>query len=168
MQFYLVQRVDKRTVSKRKSDEISVLTLSPPSGGQGTSMVVRFDGSASAFTYNDTSSVDFGSGISVLQLNIEDGWNATADIQIEPEAELGSRDVVVATGKGTYVLEQSFSVVSDSLIIEPNSAKMGEVVEIGILGTNTDWQSGVSWYSSLVTVLKCWSSMSCLRLSRKP
>lgn len=136
----------RQTNSKQaQTDEISVLTLSPPSGGQGTSMVVRFDGSASAFTYNDTSSVDFGSGISVLQLNIEDGWNATADIQIEPEAELGSRDVVVATGKGTYVLEQSFSVVSDSLIIEPNSAKMGEVVEIGILGTNTDWQSGVSW-----------------------
>lgn len=136
----------RQTNSKQEeANEISVLSLSPPSGGQGTSMVVRFDGSASAFTYNDTSSVDFGSGISVLQLNIEDGWNATADIQIEPAAELGTRDVTVATGKGTYLLEQSFSVVSDSLIIEPNSAKMGEVVEIGILGTNTDWQSGVSW-----------------------
>ena len=56
-------------------------------------------------------------------------------------------------------------MVSDSLIIEPNSAKMGEVVEIGILGTNTDWQSGVSW-PSLVTVLKCWSLMSCLRRSQ--
>jgi len=126
-------------------EEMSVLTLSPPSGGQGTSMVVRFDGSASAFTYNDTSSVDFGDGIAVLQLNIEDGWNATADIQIEPEAPLGERTVTVSTGKGTYVLEDSFSVVSDSLIIEPSSAKMGEVVEIGMLGTNTDWQSGVSW-----------------------
>ena len=98
-----------RTDTKEEQVEaMSVLTLSPPSGGQGTSMVVRFDGSASAFTYNDTSSVDFGDGISVLQLNIEDGWNATADIQIEPTAELGARDVTVATGKGTYLLEQSF------------------------------------------------------------
>lgn len=131
--------------SDQLSEELSVLSLSPPSGGQGTSMVVRFDGSASAFTYNDTSSADFGEGISVLQLNIEDGWNATADIQIEPTAELGKRDVVVSTGKGTYTLDQSFTVVSDSLIIEPNQAKMGEVVEIGLLGTNTNWESGVSW-----------------------
>ena len=98
------QPVHERTASKNNLKRSSVLSLSPPSGGQGTSMIVRFDGTASAFTYNDTSSVDFGSGISVLQLNIEDGWNATADIQIEPEAELGSRDVTVSTGKGTYVL----------------------------------------------------------------
>ena len=129
----------------QESEERSLLTLSPPSGGQGTSMVVRFDGSGAAFTYNDTSTVDFGSGISVLQLNVEDGWNATADIQIEPEASLGARDITVSTGKGTYFLEESFTVVADSLIIEPNQAKMGEVVEIGLLGTNTTWESGVSW-----------------------
>ncbi len=131
--------------SDQLSEELSVLSLSPPSGGQGTSMVVRFDGSGSAFTYNDTSTADFGEGISVLQLNVEDGWNATADIQIEPTAALGKRDVVVSTGKGTYNLEQSFTVVADSLIIEPNQAKMGEVVEIGLLGSNTTWESGVSW-----------------------
>jgi hypothetical protein len=128
-----------------ENSEMSVLTLYPPSGGQGTAMNIRFDASSSAFTYNNTSTVDFGEGITMLQLNIEDGWNANADIQIEPEASLGSRDVIVSTGQGTYVLEEDFTVVADSLIIEPSIGKMGEVIEVGILGTNTNWESGISW-----------------------
>ena len=97
----LLSAACRQTDSKQEqSEEISVITLSPPSGGQGTSMVVRFDGTASAFTYNDTSSVDFGSGISVLQLNIEDGWNATADIQIEPEMLNWAREMSRIYRKG--------------------------------------------------------------------
>lgn len=136
----------QRTTEKtEESEEVSVLRLFPPQGGQGTSMNVRFDASRSAFTYNDTSSVDFGEGISVLNLTIEDGWNANADIQIEPEALLGEREVTVSTGRGTFVLEEAFEIVADSLIIEPSVGKIGEVLEIGLLGSNTDWTSGVSW-----------------------
>ena len=50
----------------------SQMELYPPQGGQGTSMEVRFDASSTAFTYNDTSSVDFGDGITVTVLNIDD------------------------------------------------------------------------------------------------
>jgi hypothetical protein len=133
--------------TEKLTDETStsLLELYPPQGGQGVSMEVRFDASATTFTYNDTSSVDFGAGITVTEMNIDDGWNARADIIIDPDAELGSRDVIVTTGNGFYELGQSFEVTSDSFIIEPNNGKMGEVVEVGILGANTNWQSGVTW-----------------------
>ena len=114
----------QRTTEKAEEvEEVSALRLFPPQGGQGTSMNVRFDASRSAFTYNDTSSVDFGDDITVLNLTIEDGWNANADIPIEPEAVLGEREVTVSTGRGTFLLEDAFEVVADSLIIEPSVGK---------------------------------------------
>ena len=123
----------------------SILSLYPPHGGQGIELEVQFDATATAFTYNNTSSVEFGDGITVTEVNIDDGWNARASIIIDPDAELGPRDVVVSTGNGTYQLEDSFEVVADSFIIEPTSGKMGEIVEVGILGSNTSWESGVTW-----------------------
>lgn len=123
----------------------SILSLYPPRGGQGIELEVRFDATATAFTYGNTSSVDFGDGITVTEVNIDDGWNARASIVIDADAELGVRDVLVNTGNGSYNIQDSFEVVSDSFIIEPASGKMGEIIEVGILGSNTSWQSGVTW-----------------------
>ena len=43
------------------------------------------------------------------------------------------------------LIEDGFEVISDSFIIEPVSAKMGEVIEVNFLGRNTDWQAGITW-----------------------
>ena len=126
-------------------EEQSVLSLYPPRGGQGSEMEIRFDATATAFTYDNSSTVDFGTGITVTEVNIDDGWNARASIVIDPDANLGTRDVLVSTNNGTYDLADSFEVVSDSFIIEPSSGKMGEIIDVGILGSNTSWESGLTW-----------------------
>lgn len=123
----------------------SVLSVYPPKGGQGLEMEIRLAANATTFTYNNTSTVDFGEGISVIEVNIDDGWNARANVVIDADASLGDRDVTVQTGNGTFVVDDGFTVVADSFLVEPNAAKMGEVVEVGLLGRNTDWTAGVTW-----------------------
>jgi hypothetical protein len=122
----------------------SKVALYPPSGGQGISMEVDLDASASVFSYSGTV-VDFGDGITVSDVNVDDGWGARASIVIDPDADLGLRDVYLTTGGRSFDMLQSFEVVSDSFIIEPDNAKMGEIVEVGILGNNTEWESGRTW-----------------------
>ena len=135
---------DKSQESEEQNDSVSQLEMYPPSGGQGTTLTVDFDANRRTFSFADTT-MDFGDGISVTSVSVNDGYGAYAQIFIEPDADLGSRDVVVNTDGRSYTLSSAFEVVSDSFIMEPSSAKMGEVVEVGILGSNTNWVSGVTW-----------------------
>ena len=99
---------------------------------------------SSTFDFNATS-VDFGEGIVVNSVTVDDGWNARASISIESSASLGLRDVQISTGSASYSLPQSFEVIAESFIIDPNVGKMGEVLEVGVLGANTVWESGRTW-----------------------
>ena len=94
--------------------------------------------------FNSTS-IDFGEGILVNSVTVDDGWNARASISIESNASLGLRDVQISTGSATYTLPQSFEVIAESFIIDPNVGKMGEVLDVGVLGANTVWESGRTW-----------------------
>ena len=44
-----------------------------------------------------------------------------------------------------YTLPQSFEVIAESFIIDPNVGKMGEEFWVGVLGANTAWESGRTW-----------------------
>ena len=87
---------------------------------------VDLDADVSTFDFNATS-VDFGEGIVVNSVTVDDGWNARASISIESSASLGLRDVQISTGSASYSLPQSFEVIAESFIIDPNVGKMGEV-----------------------------------------
>ena len=130
--------------NEAENAEASALTLYPPSGGQGIALEVDLDADVSTFDFNATS-VDFGEGIVVNSVTVDDGWNARASISIESSASLGLRDVQISTGSASYSLPQSFEVIAESFIIDPNVGKMGEVLEVGVLGANTVWESGRTW-----------------------
>ena len=136
-------RTDKSEISDDDFRESSV-KISPPVGGQGIELQVELDASYSSFSYENPS-LDMGDGIVVTDLIIEDGWNARASVVIDNNAELGTRDVSLSTGGGSFLIEDGFEVISDSFIIEPISGKMGEVIEVNFLGRNTDWQAGITW-----------------------
>jgi hypothetical protein len=89
--------------------------------------------------------MDFGDGITVSSVTVNDGWGARAQIMIDPDATLGSRDLTISTDGRTFSMTESFEVVAESFIIEPNTGKMGEVIEVGLLGSNTSWEGGVTW-----------------------
>ncbi|MEC7985802.1 MAG: hypothetical protein VX278_11610 [Myxococcota bacterium] len=120
------------------------LSLYPPAGGLGKEVEIDLEANRSTFSFSDTT-VDFGEGILIGSVTVDDGWHARAQIMIEPGATLGARDVIVTSDGRDYTLSDSFEVVSESFILEPSNAKMGELVDIGLLGSNTDWQSGLTW-----------------------
>ncbi len=128
------------------SSEDPVLALFPPVGGIGTTMDLRVDADRSTFSFESTT-VDLGDGILVDTVQVYDGWTLGLRITIEPDAELGSRDLLVATDGARLELPDSFTVVEESFSIEPGSGYMGETIHVDITGRNTDWESGVTWPS---------------------
>ena len=130
----------------KANDELASLTFSvyPPASGQGVSVEVDVGANRSAFSYADTS-FSFGDDIDVLGVNVNDNWGARAEILIGQDAVLGIRDVVVYTDGKEYTVEDSFEVVAQSFILEPDNGKVGECIEIGILGNNTEWRGGLTW-----------------------
>jgi hypothetical protein len=128
----------------------AALALYPPVGGQGTSMEVRFDADVSTFAFENTS-VQFGeegdSDIQVLAVNVDDGWGARATINIDQDAELGARSVTIRSANRNHTLTDSFTVISESFRIEPETVRIGETVDIDLVGVNTEWVGGVTWPS---------------------
>ena len=116
----------------------------PPSSGLGASIEVDFNSNMTAFSYADTT-FDFGDDITVLGVNVDDGWQARADVLIDQDAELGIRDIVIYTDGREHTVSDSFEVVAQSFILEPDNGKIGECIEVGILGNNTEWRGGLTW-----------------------
>jgi len=118
--------------------------LAPNVGGQGTTMDVKLHADRSAFRFGDTA-LDLGAGITIDAITVQDGYNAVAQITIDPDAALGDRDAALTIEGDETDLTNAFSVVAESFVIDPASAKMGQTVQVAIVGTSTDWQEGYTW-----------------------
>jgi hypothetical protein len=122
----------------------TTIELTPPVGGQGQSIDVLFEASQSYFEYGN-STATFGDGVTVESLTVQDGWTMTARIAIDADAELGLRDVDLTVGSSSSSLVDSFEVIDQSFSVNPDTAKMGETVDVDMLGVNTEWTGGVTW-----------------------
>ncbi len=122
------------------------LDVHPPTGGLGTTLTVSIAATQSAFDFESTS-VDFGEGIQVLEVAVQDAWNIDAQIEIDRDAELGTRDVLVDSRGRSRTAEESFTVVEESFTISPDYGMLGASVEVEIVGANTSWEDGVTWPS---------------------
>ena len=135
------------TIQPEKSGEDPApleFSVYPPASGRGTQVEVDIDANRSAFSYSNTN-IDFGENVTVLNISVDDGYSARADILIDPDAELGLRDVIVWTDGSDYTVGESFTIVDQSFLIEPTSGKIGECIDVGILGNNTEWRGGLTW-----------------------
>lgn len=122
----------------------SSLEVHPPSGGLGTSARVRISADSSVFRFGATE-VDFGEGILVEAVTVDDGWNTFADIFIEPDAEPGQRDVTVTIEGRERVLPRSYRVTEESFSLTPDRGKLGESVTVTLTGSGTQWKAGRTW-----------------------
>jgi hypothetical protein len=123
-----------------------LITLEPAVGGVDTSMGVRVAASWSAFDF-DGSTLDFGEGITVDELVVQDAWTIDADITIAADANLGARDVLVDSAGYSRTLEDGFTVIEESFTISPDVGMLGETLEVEFTGHNTAWEGGVTWPS---------------------
>jgi len=119
-------------------------SLAPGIGGQGTSMDVQLVATHSVFQFGETS-LDLGTGITVNAVTVEDGYNALADITIDPDATLGKRDATVKIQEDATDLTDAFDVIAASFAIDPTNGKMGETVDVAIVGQSTNWEQGYTW-----------------------
>lgn len=134
--------------------EAARLSIHPGVGGQGTSLDVHMMATTSSYEFGATA-LDLGEGITVNSVTVEDGYNAIANITIDPDAALGDRDAVITIDGESATLGGAFEVIAESFRIDPDNAKMGETLEVAIVGTATDWQQNYTWsgFGEDVTIL---------------
>lgn len=121
------------------------VTLSPSVAGQGQSLSVELTSNRSRFNFG-TTELDLGQDILVHDITVNDGYTAHASISIDPDATLGLRDAIVTVDGTEVPLADAFRITPDSILsVEPDNGKMGEVLDVAIVGSNTNWEAGYSW-----------------------
>ncbi len=132
-----------------------LVRLSPRYGGQGMAMTVELRGINTQWEQGDLT-VDLGTDILVGGVTVNGPNHAEAEIQISPTAALGFHDVSVSfpvevdeeVTTRSVVLEQAegFTVEPGGIVsISPNRARLGETLQVEVIGFNTGWQDGVTW-----------------------
>lgn len=127
-----------------ESPSASLFEVSPPAGPAGRSMQVSINAQDSVFDFEQTQ-VSMGAGIDVLQVTVQDGWTLLADINIEPDAEVGPRNIQIDTSGRSYGIDKGFRVTGETFSVTPDRGKVGESVSIVLEGSNTQWKEGRTW-----------------------
>ncbi len=125
--------------------ENGALGFWPPEAGQGTTFDARITAGRSIFRFDATDLALEGSGVTVNSFTVQDGWNATANLTVADDAALEPRDATITTSEGALTLPDALRIVPDSLTLEPARARIGETVEVEIVGNHTAWEPGMSW-----------------------
>jgi hypothetical protein len=103
--------------------------------------------------FTGTTSVSFGSGITVNSFSVDSATQITANITISGSATPGLRDVSVTTPGGTATLTNGFTVLATPTVgsISPNQAAQGQALSVTITGTDLSGVTAVG-FGSGVTV----------------
>lgn len=143
--------------------EPELLSVAPFTGINGTSVTVNLSGLATHF--DETTTVDFGSGITVTDLTVHSPTLLTATIDITSEAQVGLHKVVVETGSQSVEKMNAFLVLSafvnDSTVskitkVTPSQGAAGSTLEIEIFGKTanfSDEESVLDFSGTGITVL---------------
>ncbi|MGC2637763.1 MAG: Ig-like domain-containing protein [Acidobacteriaceae bacterium] len=124
----------------------AILSLSPASGGQGTSLSVNITGSQTNFA-GGVSTAAFSGGIQVTSFTVTDATHATASITIPNTTADGSYNVTVTTGGEVATILGGFSVTTGSAKISsvsPPTGDQGSTENVTITGQFTNFVNGTS------------------------
>lgn len=124
--------------------EARLSSVTPGSGNQGTTLDVALVGANTDFAQG-VSKADFGEGITVNSMNVNDTMHAVANITIAGKAAPGSRDVKVGTGLQVVSLAGGFTVLEARILsVVPGTGVQSRTLDVAITGTNTDFVQDVS------------------------
>lgn len=128
------------------SEISAAFELQPAIGGLGTELDVRIHASDSVFEFG-ASELDLGEGITVESVVVLDGYEALAHVVVGETATVGLRGAAITIEGRSSVVPEAFEVVSESFTVDPDNAKLGEMVEVALVGKNTSWEEGYTWAS---------------------
>jgi hypothetical protein len=121
--------------------------LDPPVVGQGTSVSVELVSRRSDLAFEGTELTLEGDGLSLTDFAVLDGFTAIAELTVSDDAPLGERDGLLRVGNLEYPLDGVLEVIAEHFTITPDNAKMGEVIDVVLLGHETAWVPEVTWAS---------------------
>jgi hypothetical protein len=124
--------------------QVQVLTFWPPEAGRGATLDAKIVSTNSIFEFVDNS-LDLGGGVTVNSVTVLDGWTAVANLSVDPAATLGGRDGYLETRGGSFTMSEALTIVDDSFAITPSRARIGEHMQVELIGTNTEWVAGRTW-----------------------
>lgn len=116
-------------------------SVAPTSAQAGATENVVITGAFTSFQQG-VSTVSFGSGITVNSVTVSSGTQLTANISVDPNATVGSRDVTVTTNSQNVTLSSGFAVTPGTPVItqiNPNIGNPGQAVAVTIYGQYTSW-----------------------------
>ena len=135
---------DPKTVDTGEVSVEAELSIYPNMAGRGVALDVMLQSTRSQFVFGETG-LDLGEGVTVLSVTVSDGYNATASVLVEPDAASGPRDALIRIGDREETLPEAFRVIDESIHVDPSIGKMGQIIEVAILGTGTTWEEGYTW-----------------------
>ncbi|MEZ4317494.1 MAG: hypothetical protein R3F61_08315 [Myxococcota bacterium] len=122
-------------------------TLHPPVLGQGTQVKLELESRRSALEFDATTLELLSDGLVLTDFAVLDGFTAIAELAIADDAPLGPVDARLTSGSLEWELPEALLVVSERFTISPDNAKMGEVIDVTLLGHDTDWEPEITWAS---------------------
>ncbi|HEX4004971.1 MAG TPA: Ig-like domain-containing protein [Acidobacteriaceae bacterium] len=138
-----------------------VTYLSPNAAQPGTSQLeVTINGLYTNWTQG-TTTVNFGPGVLVTSYTVDDATHISAVINVDADAQIGYRTVVVQTGTqgltGNFLVEAPPPPPTPYIWYEsPTTGIPGQTLSINFVGANTEWNPSPD--PSIGTVLTGWNS----------
>jgi hypothetical protein len=135
------------------STDRSIASVTPAWGAQGQTLDVAVVGSGTHFKQGVTSA-DFGDGVTVTAMTVQDQTHAVVSVSVSPTAMPGWRTVRLVTGGEFATIEPAgssgpgFNVVAGDAALEsinPATGVQGAApFSVTVIGAGTHFQSGAS------------------------
>ena len=119
----------------------AIIGASPSAAYQGDVLNVEVTGSYTNFDASTT--MDFGSDITVNSVTVTDATHLTANISINTSAGTGTRNITATTG-GETASGPVFTVNAPSFAITPSSGEQGWTGDITVTGTGSHFINGTT------------------------
>jgi hypothetical protein len=117
--------------------DVEGLTAVPSAGGRGQTVDVHLEALSPIFDAGVA--VDFGPGVTVGQIAVEDAHSAVVTVTVDPDATEGGRDLTISSGDQREAVGNAFAVTTGGLTLSPASWPAGEVATVALTGIGTTW-----------------------------
>jgi hypothetical protein len=126
----------------------TLLSVEPNTTAQGLTEHITVRGINT--NWDSTSMLSLGDEVTIVSQEVVSPTVINAVIMIDPAATIGFRTATVTTGPNTQTksraifINSTVGVLPEIVSVEPASAEQGQTLDVEIVGTNTNFENGVT------------------------